>query len=143
MKIDLDFISHLLRDENHVAYVFCIYVDRNSGQIHILYDDDEDAECEGLPDGENRQLREQINASLDDFVAIPFPTHGMAHQWFQDFSGLSDVTYVGSIGASLKQHGGDAIRQDWQEYFDLRVGEYVEIKLRDAGVNPEPKQLLE
>ena len=56
------------------------YLDRETGEIHWVYEDDADAESiVNIPAEENRVIREAVEAAPDRYLEVPGVDHGDHH----------------------------------------------------------------
>ncbi len=127
------------------------YLDRETGEIDWVYEDDEDAESIiNIPAEENRVIREAIEAAPDRYLEIPGVDHGDHHDilrrflrspWTDDDEAWQRAhdAYRGSIG-----RWKDAVddRDVIHAYYRFQEQQVLEIGvefLRDNGIEPEWK----
>ncbi len=127
------------------------YLDSETGEIHWVYEDDEDAESiVNIPAEENRMKREAIEAASDRYLKVPGVDHGEHHEilraflrssWTDDDEAWQRVydAYRGSIG-----RWKDAVddRDVIHAYYRFREQKMLEMGvefLRENGIEPEWK----
>ncbi len=127
------------------------YLDRDTGEILWVYEDDEDAETiAGVPTEENREMREAIEAAPSRYLEIPGVDHGDHHDILRSFlrSSWTDDeaareraygAYRGSIGRWKDAVDDRDVIHAYYRFQEQRVLEIGEEFLRDNGIEPEWK----
>ena len=127
------------------------YLDRETGEIYWVYEEDKYAEMEaGVPAEENRALRERIESAPEQYLEIPGLGHGEHHQILRAFL-ESDWTddealrnsalhaYCGSIGRWKKSVADRTVIHAYYAFRDSRMKQMAEKFLRDHGIDPQWK----
>lgn len=135
-------------------YPLSKYLDKETGKISFIYDDDKDAEWEGTDPDENKMEREMVASNPNVFLEIPGLTHGDNHDILQaflesDWTGNKELKqnakncYFGSIGGWLKEMerrdeiDNDTVYSAWQEYHGEFIEKEKEKFLSDNGIKFE------
>ena len=125
------------------------YLDRETGEIHWVYEDDQDAESiVNIPAEENRVIREAIEAAQDRYLEIPGVDHGEHHDilrrflrssWTDDEEARERAydAYRGSIGRWKEAVGDRDVIHAYYRFQDRQVLEIGVEFLRDNGIEPE------
>ncbi len=119
LRVDSGILSAWLgEDADFAAYPCRVYLDRETGQIVGVYEQDRDATLAGDAEEDNRQRRQEVATQPGAFLEIPIPDHGQRHKWFREFleSWGQEDTYFGSIGGWLKQYGTTDDRYAWRNF---------------------------
>ncbi len=127
------------------------YLDRQTGEVIWVYENDEDAEMEAkIPAEENRSVWQRIEATLERFLEIPGLDHGDDHDILRAFL-KSDWTdddevwrktkyaYRGSIGRWKRAVNDRDIIQAYYDFSNRRAAELADEFLRDHGIEPDWK----
>lgn len=136
------------RDEDyHDPYPLKIYLDKETGDIEWVYENDTDAEMEGLSSDENFQFRQQVRTSPARYLHIPGLAHGQHHEILQDFLGtdfsndtevLSFVrsAYYGmkSIGGWIKEINDQSIVEQYHRFREERTIQMAEVFLSEHNL---------
>jgi hypothetical protein len=125
-----------------------VYLNRETGEMHWVYDDDQDARSEaGISAAENEALRRLIEEAPARFLEIPGRDHGEHHDLLREFLN-SDWTenessrdkaqgaYFGSIGGWKKTVEDQETIHRFYDYRDSKLREMAESFLRDHGIEP-------
>lgn len=117
--------------EYHRPYDGAWYLDRKTGDVFWVYDEDDHAELDGHSAKENKELREGVDSNPDQFAEIPGLHHGEHHDiligfinsdWTADESLREKVLfcYQDSIGRWMEKVGqldeSRTILDKWSEY---------------------------
>ena len=136
------------RDVDFAEYEECMVIDRETGEIILYYEDDDDAyTAAGLDPEENRAVRERVEAAPERYLEVPGLQHGEHHDILRAFlrSGWTDdedlwgrtyELYDGSIGRWIKAVGDQPILQSYYRFRDRRIAELAEDFLRGQGIEP-------
>ena len=126
------------------------YLDRDTGDVFWVYEDDDQARKEGMDPEENRRLRQSIKENPDQYLEIPGLSHGQHHDILKSFL-ASDWTdneqqqnrvhgaYFGSIsiGGWLKSpEVDDEARTAYWNYCQQKKTKLGEEFLRSHGIEP-------
>ena len=135
----------------HDMYPQTTYLDRRTGDVVWLYEDDEDAYGEaGIPAEENRQGRERVAAEPERYLEIPGLDHGEHHEVLRQFL-RSDWTgddarwrraaaaYSGSIGRWKRDVRDEGAVHGFHEFQEKRIVELAEEFLRENEIVPDWK----
>ena len=106
MAFDID-------EQYHNPYFIDRYLDKISGEILFIYEDDSAAAMDGGDALENKKMRDLVKENPDDYLEIVGRSHGESHEILQEFLESSwtddkklklDVIslYHGSIGGWIK-----------------------------------------
>lgn len=124
------------------------YLDRESGEVIWIFEDDEDAEMVvDIPADENRRERERIEADPERFLEIPGLDHGDHHDilraflrssWCDDEWRLENAAaaYSGSIGRWKRHVRDDDAVHAFYDFQDACLAKLAEEWLRDHGIAP-------
>ncbi len=127
------------------------YLDSGTGEIHWVYEDDEDAESiVNIPAEENRMKREAIEAAPDRYLKVPGVDHGEHHEILRAFLRASwtddDATwqrvydaYRGSIGRWKDAVDDRDVIHAYYRFQEQKVLEMGVEFLRENGIEPEWK----
>lgn len=132
----------------HEAYPQSAFVDRESGEVLWVCEDDEHARMEaGIPAEENRARREGIEAAPDRYLEIPSLDHGDHHEilraflksdWTDDEKtrSLAFNAYSGSIGRWKKSVGDRTIVHAYYDFCERKMKQMADEFLRAHGIEP-------
>ena len=148
LRIDQAFFTWAFgRDvDYHDAYPKTTYLDKETGDIVLVYENDNDTNDGGIQPKQNHRMRMTIAATPERYLKIPGRSHGEEHDILQEFLD-SDWTasekdrknarnaYHRSIGWWLKTVEGSASLA-YQTYREERVIELAEQFLTSHGVEP-------
>jgi len=146
----MDFEMAFDRDADaYDADVTFAYLDRQTGKVLWVYENDEEAENEAnIPAAENRALREAIAAAPGRYLEMPGLDHGDRHDMLRAFI-RSDWTddealwrrvyeaYTGSIGRWKKAVRDRSVVDAFNDFQERRAAEMGEDFLRNHGIEPE------
>ena len=133
----------------HDSFAQSTYLDRRTGDVIWLYEDDEDAYGEaGIPAGENREGRERVAAEPEWYMEIPGLDHGEHHEILRrflrsDWTGddarcrRADEAYSGSIGRWKRDVGDEGAVHAFHAFREERIVELAEEFLRENTIVPE------
>ena len=121
------------------------YLDLVTGDIVWLYEEDDDAEMDGLSAAENRTQRERIEAEPNCFLLIPGQSHGEHHDVLRAFlasdwtdneglRGVAQEAYFGSIGGWKKAVQNEDVIRAYYRFRDQRMVELAKEFLLVNGV---------
>ncbi len=150
LKIDQGIF--LMAFERDVDYAFDhaldMYLDRKTGMVEWIYEEDDDAEMMGLSAVENRSWRKRLAAQPERFLLIPGLSHGEHHEILRDFL-ASDWTdddalhesvrdaYRGSIGRWKQAVGDREVVHAYYRYQERRILEMAVTFLSENGIQVE------
>ena len=132
----------------HDSYPQSTYLDRRTGVVIWLYEDDEDAYAEaGIPAEINRQGRERVAADAERYLEIPGFDHGEHHEILRQFlrSDWTDndarwrraeAAYSGSIGRWKRDVRDEGAVYAFYDFQEKRIAELAEEFLRENGIVP-------
>ena len=133
----------------HDACPQSTYLDRCTGEIVWLYEDDDDAYGEvGIPPEENCKGRERIAAEPERYLEIPGLDHGDHHDILRQFL-RSDWTgddarwrrageaYSGSIGRWKRDVRDEEAVHAFHAFQEEQIAKLAEEFLLENGVVPE------
>jgi hypothetical protein len=153
-KLPIDKSMFVMAFEQDISYPQfeadqCCYLDRETGELIWLFEDDEDAELiVGLPAAENREIRERVDAAPERYLEIAGLEHGEHHRILLDFL-YSDWTddealwrrtrdlYNGSIGRWKKALRDRDILHAFYDFQERRVTEMAAEFLQYHGIEPD------
>ena len=127
------------------------YLDRETGEIHWVFEDDEDAESiVNIPAEENRAIREAIEAAPDRYPEVPGVGHGDHHDilrkflrspWTDDEEAWERAydAYRGSIGRWKDAVDDRDVIHAYYRFQEEKVLEMGVDFLHDNGIEPEWK----
>ena len=138
------------RDVDHdELYPQLNYLDRHTGEVVWLYENDEDAPMvAGIAEEENREGRERVATEPGRYLEIPGLDHGEHHEILRDFL-RSDWTddeerwrrvaeaYSGSIGRWKRDVRDREAVHAFYDFQDKRIRALAEEFLRENGIDPE------
>lgn len=131
------------------TYETSVYLNRETGEVLWVYEDDEEAEMEAnIPAAENRALRQRIAAAPKRYLEIPGLEHGDHHDMLRAFikSNWTDdddlwgrvyEAYTGSIGRWKRAVPDRTIVHAFHAFEERRTAEMAEEFLRENGIEPE------
>lgn len=134
----------------HDTYAQSAYLDRLTGEIFWVYENDEDACMElNVAPEENAAARRQVAESPDRYLMIPGLEHGEHHQILQEFLNspwnedeeaqiAAQAAYNGSIGRWKKAVNDETV-EAFHEFREWRTKEMAEDFLRQHGTEPDWK----
>ncbi len=140
--------SEFMRDRDFDEPQYESFVDRDTGDILRVCDDDGDAKGYwGVPAKRNRDLRKLVKSDPKRFIGIPVPDHTWHHDTLREFlaSNWTDgekkrsdaaARYHGSIGGWLEIADDDA-RDAYLAYREKTMERAMETFLSDNGIEPE------
>ena len=154
-KLPIDevaFLEAFGRDVDfHDNYPQAVYLDRQTGDLLWLYDDDEDADSEaGISPEDNAATRQRVADSPARYLEILGLDHGDHHEILQEFLN-SDWTddddarlkakeaYFGSIGGWKKAVADEGVVYAYYAFRDQAIKNMAEQFLHEKGVEPEWK----
>ena len=128
------------------------YLDKESGEIHWIYETDEDADFGGISSAENRATRELVKSAPERFIEIPGRDHGDHHdilkeflnsEWTDDEGEREKVqaAYFGSIGGWKEAVDDESIAHTFEDFRDNRLTELAEGFLREHEILPDWSQV--
>ena len=133
----------------HDACPQSTYLDRRTGEVVWLYEDDDDAYGEvGIPAEENREGRERVAAEPERYLEIPGLDHGDHHDILRQFL-RSDWTgddarwrrageaYSGSIGRWKRDVRDEEAVHAFHAFQEEQIAKLAEEFLLENGVVPE------
>lgn len=137
-------------DENFQASPTTAYLDSETGEITWVYDDDQNAELEGLSASENKARRKLVKGDKRRYFGIQGKSHGDHHDLlkaFFDSPWTDDVnranwarnSYWGSIGAWKKNVLDEDIVRAYESFRDARLEQLALEFLARHGIEPEWK----
>lgn len=135
--------------EFHNACRQSAYLDRASGEIFWVYEEDEHAYMEaGISPKENAEDRQRFAGDPDQYLEIPGLDHGDHHEILQEFL-ASDWTedaeaksrarcaYSTSIGGWKKAVADESIVYAFYEFRVRRIEQTAEAFLREHAIEPQ------
>jgi hypothetical protein len=146
----LQFEHAFERDADFEDYPQSIFLDRQTGDVLWIYDEDEDASAmAGIPPEENADLRHRVESEPNRFLSIPGLDHGDHHDllreflnsdWTQDQEARSQAreAYTGSIGR-WKRSVSDSVVHAFHAFYDQQIEDMADVFLREHGIRPEWK----
>lgn len=126
-------MGHLDHDADYTEQV-SVYLNRRTGELFSVYEDDE---ClEAVDPFLNEQARLTVQSHPADFIHIPLPDHSKMHQWFQEFlrSIGRESEYSGSIGRWVESTNIEDDRHAWANFRSDRVCEHLKSHAAKAGL---------
>lgn len=72
-------------EQFHNPYFIDRYLDKNSGEILFIYEDDSAAAMDGGDALENKKMRDLLKENPDDYLEIVGRSHGESHEILQEF----------------------------------------------------------
>ena len=133
----------------HDAYPQSTYLDRLTGDIIWLYDEDDDAYIEvGVASEENRADRERVASDLHRYLEIPGLDHGDHHDILRRFlhsewtegaalRARAAEVYSGSIGRWKRDVRDDDAVQAFHAFREVHITRLAEQFLLDNGMKPQ------
>jgi hypothetical protein len=133
----------------HDAYPQSAYLDRKSGEILWVYEEDEAAHMDvGIPPEENAAARRLVAAAADRYLEIPGLDHGDHHEILREFlaSNWTDdeklksrarAAYFGSIGGWKEAVGDERVVHAFYDFRERRTKQMAEDFLRRHGIEPQ------
>ena len=133
----------------HDAYFQTTYLDRATGTVEWVYEEDNEAEIEGPGADENQSLKKMIEADPGRFIVIPGLSHDEHHQVLQDFldSDWTDnevnkkfalESYFRSIGGWKEQIPEDSgIIEAWETHQEKAFRRLAIEFLQCHGIKPD------
>ncbi len=127
------------------------YLDSETGEIHWVYEDDEDAESiVNIPAEENWMKREAIEAAPDRYLEVPGVDHGEHHEilraflrssWTDDDEAWQRAydAYRGSIGRWKDAVDERDVIHAYYRFQEQKVLEMGVEFLRENGIEPDWK----
>ena len=124
------------------------YLDRHTGEVVWLFENDEDAYMEaGIPAEENRAGHERVAEELERYLYIPGLDHGDHHDILKRFlrSDWTDddalwqstaQTYSGSIGRWKRDVSDNGAVHAFHAFREERVAKLAEEFLAENGIEP-------
>lgn len=122
-----------------------VYLDRQTGDVLWVYQNDEDAEIEGMRAGLNDEHRAQVGSEPERYLEIPGSTHDQHHQILRDFlqsdwtadeheKALARNAYAESIGGWISSVENDHAVKAYFEYKEATLREMAQQFLRDNHI---------
>ncbi len=153
--VEIDRTSFMLAFEEGASFDYAepqtFHLDRRTGEVLWVYENDEDAESVvGIPPEENRALRERVEADPGRYLDIPSLDGGDYGRMLRDFL-RSDWTddearrqraadaYSGRIGQWKRRVDDRETIDAFNAFRDRRAGELAEEFLREEGIEPRWK----
>ena len=133
----------------HDAHPQSTHLDRRTGEVFWLYENDDDANYEaGIPAEENCEGRERVAADPQRYLEIPGLDHGDHHDflrrflrsnWTGDDARWQRVreAYSGSIGRWKRDVRDDGALHAFYAFRDGQIERLAEEFLRDNGIVPQ------
>ncbi len=127
------------------------YLDRQTGEVIWVYENDEDAEMEAkIPAKENRAVWQRIEATRERFLEIPGLDHGDDHDILRAFLNSewtdndqvwrkTNHAYRGSIGRWKRAVNDRDVIHAYHDFSDRRAAEMADEFLREHGIEPDWK----
>lgn len=124
------------------------YLDRHTGEVVWLYENDEDAYFEvGIPAEENRKGHQRIDEEPERYLSIPGFDHGDHHDilkrflrsdWTDDDSlrQTAAQAYSGLIGRWKRDVSNHGAVQAFHAFREERIAKMVEEFLAENGIEP-------
>ena len=147
LKIDqLVFLLAFGRDDDyHEPYPINTYLDLATGSTVWVYEEDNDAEMEGLSATENGELRNRVEAKPSNFLRVPGLNHGDHHDilrafldsdWTDDdkLRKITSEAYFGSIGGWKKAINNEKIFHAFCNFQQQRTAELAYEFLLNNGI---------
>ncbi len=127
------------------------YLDRQTGEVIWVYENDEDAEAEAqIPAEENRAVQQRVETTPERYLEIPGLDHGDDHDILRAFL-KSDWTddnalwretkhaYRGSIGHWKRAVNDRDVIHAYHDFSNQRAAEMADEFLREHGIEPDWK----
>lgn len=129
----------------HDRFPQTVYLDRATGDVLWVYQNDEEAEAEGMRAGLNDEHRAQVEAEPERYLEIPGRPHDDHHQILRDFlesdwtddereKNLAKAAYARSIGGWLSAVENDAAVKAYFEYKEATLRAMAQQFLRDNQI---------
>ncbi len=146
----LQFEHAFERDADLADYPQLVFLDRQTGDVLWIYEDDENASMEaGIPHEENAELRHRVESEPHRFLEIPGFDHGDHHDLLREFLNSdwthdqeartqADDAYTGSIGR-WKRSVSDSVVHAFHAFHEHRIGQMAEVFLREHSLEPQWK----
>lgn len=122
-----------------------VYLDRQTGDVLWVYQNDKDAEAEGMRAGFNDEHRNQVEAAPQRYLEIPGSTHDQHHQILRDFlqsdwtedeheKELARKAYAESIGGWIRAVENEHAVKAYFEYKEATLRAMAQQFLRDNHI---------
>ncbi|MDB5864685.1 MAG: hypothetical protein JWO70_2491 [Betaproteobacteria bacterium] len=129
----------------HDRFPQTVYLDRVTGDVIWVYENDEEAEAEGVRAGLNDEHRAQVQAEPGRYLTIPGLTHDQHHQILRDFlesdwtedeheKELAKKVYARSISGWLSTVENEHAFRSYFEYKAATMKAMAQQWLRDNGI---------
>ncbi|MGZ8212459.1 MAG: hypothetical protein ACXWUH_18295 [Burkholderiales bacterium] len=129
----------------HDRFPQTVYLDRETGDVLWVYQNDEEAEAEGVRGGLNDEHRAQIASAPERYLEIPGRTHDEHHQILRDFlesdwtgdeheKALASSAYSQSIGGWLSTVENEEAVRAYFEYKETTLRAMAQQFLRHSRI---------
>jgi hypothetical protein len=129
----------------HDRFPQTVYLDRETGDVLWVYQNDEEAEAEGMRAGQNDEHRERVEANPARYLEIPGRSHNCHHEILRDFldsdwtddpheKALAKDVYDWSIGGWLTAVENEHAVKAYFEYKEATLRQMAQQFLRDNQI---------
>ncbi len=123
------------------------YLDRVTGELLFVYENDDNAATEGIPRDANKLKRERVASDHERFILIPGRSHGDYDSFLKEFlaspwsenkveMNAAHSAYCGSIGDWLEMVGNQNAIKRYFEFCDKKLIELGTVFLREQRIDP-------
>jgi len=124
------------------------YLDLERGNVIWVFEEDDDAEFyAGIESAENRDIRERIAASPENYLEVPGRDHSEHHKILQEFlsSGWTEdkelihrvrEAYSGSIGRWKEEVEDERVVRSYYDFREKKIKQLAEEHLREHLIEP-------
>jgi hypothetical protein len=129
----------------HDRFPQTVYLDREIGDVLWVYQNDEEAEAEGVRSGLNDEHRAQVASAPQRYLVIPGRAHDEHHRILRDFldsdwtvdeseKALARSAYARSIGGWLSTVENEEAVKAYFEYKEMTLRAMAQKFLRDNRI---------
>lgn len=117
-------------EQYHNPYFIDRYLNKNSGEILFIYEDDSAAAMDGGDALENKKMRDLLKEDPDDYLEIVGRSHGGSHEILQEF--------LESPWTDDKK-----LKLDVISLYHGSIGGWIENVRKDSDLEKDPETIIE